>query len=346
METRRIPHTDLSVSVLGMGTMTFGEQNSEAEGHAQLDMAIDHGVNFIDTAEMYPVPPRKATYGETERIVGTWLKARDCREQVILATKAAGPGDSFRYIRDGELRFNRAHLTEALDASLKRLQTDHIDLYQLHWPERSTTCFGQRDYPWKTEQDLTPLRESLEVLSDFQRLGKVRHVGISNETPWGAMTWLRLAQEHGLPRMVTVQNPYNLLNRSFDTGLSEVAHHEDLRLLAYSPLAFGKLSGKYLNGVRPAGARLTEFPRFKRYEKAAAEQAVQAYVKIARQAGLNPAQMALAFVNTRPHLASNLIGATTLEQLESNLRSADLPLSDDVLASIDKIHERFPNPCP
>ncbi len=344
MKYKEIPHTDLRVSLIGLGTMTWGEQNTEAEGHGQMDYALERGVNFFDTAEMYPVPPRPETCHETERIIGTWFAARGTRDRVILATKAVGPGPHVTHVREGN-RHDRANLAAALDGSLRRLQTDYIDLYQLHWPDRPVPLFGKRDYV-PTTQESVPIEETLSILADFVAQGKVRHIGLSNETPWGTMRFLELARDGRLPRTVTIQNSYNLLNRTFDGGLSEICHEEGLRLLAYSPLAFGRLSGKYRGGRRPEGARLTLFERFARYSGPNADAAIEEYAKIADESGLDFAQMSLAWINQRPHVASNLIGATTMEQLKSNIDSADLDLSPDLLTAIEVVHRRYPNPCP
>ncbi|WP_046078421.1 NADP(H)-dependent aldo-keto reductase [Halomonas sp. HG01] len=343
MQTRPLGRTGLDVSRLCLGTMTFGEQNSEAEAHEQLDRAVAFGVNFIDTAEMYPVPPRAETQGLTESYVGSWLKARGARDDVIIATKAAGPG--LDHIRGGP-RLTRGHLHQAIDTSLARLQTDYVDLYQLHWPDRRANFFGRLGYEHDAEEDATSLEESLSALQELVQAGKIRAVGLSNETPWGVMHALQLAERQDLPRVASVQNPYSLLNRSFEVGLAEIAHREDVGLLAYSPLAFGKLSGKYLDGARPEGARLTLFERFQRYNSPQAEEATRAYVEIARQHGLDPTQMALAYVNSRSFLTSNIIGATTMAQLESNLESESLRLDDEVLAAIEAVHQRHPNPSP
>lgn len=345
MEYRQLGRSELKVSALCLGSMTWGEQNTEAEGFVQIDRAREAGVNFLDTAEMYPVPPRQDTYGATERIVGNYFKARGNRADWVLASKVAGPGNGIDYIRGGQLKHDRRHIVAALDESLKRLQTDWIDLYQLHWPERSTNFFGQLGYRHQ-EQDFTPLQETLEVLGEQVKAGKIRHVGLSNETPWGAMKFLQLADSLGLPRMVSIQNPYNLLNRSFEVGLAEVAIREQCGLLAYSPLAFGMLSGKYANGARPADARITLFSRFSRYTNPQSQAACDRYVELARQHGLGPAQMALAFVTRQPFVTSNIIGATSLEQLESNLASAELELTAEVLEGIEAIHREQPNPAP
>jgi len=346
MQLRPLGRTDIQVSALCLGTMTFGQQNTEADAHAQLDRAVAAGINFIDTAEMYPVPPLGETQGRTEQYIGTWLKSRGCRERLVLATKVAGPGDWLPHIRGGTHRLDRPNIEAALDASLKRLQTDWIDLYQLHWPDRKTNFFGKLGYTASAEDESIPLLETLEVLSDQVKAGKIRHIGVSNETPWGLMRFLALAEQQGLPRMVSIQNPYNLLNRSFEVGLAEVAIREQCGLLAYSPMAFGVLSGKYLNGQRPADGRITLFSRFSRYSNPQTERAAGEYVALARRHGLDPAQMALAWVTSRPFTTANIIGATTLEQLESNLASLDLTLDDDLIAEIEAIHVEQPNPAP
>jgi aryl-alcohol dehydrogenase-like predicted oxidoreductase len=338
------------VSRIALGTMTWGQQNSEAEAHAQLDFALERGVNLIDTAEMYPVPPRAETQGRTEAYIGTWLTSRPgTRDSIILATKAAGPARQTErpsHIRGGLARHDRANLVAALDASLQRLRTDYVDLYQLHWPDRSTNYFGRLGYEHVENEDTVPIRETLEALATLVEAGKVRYVGLSNETPWGVHEFLRQAELAGLPRVVSIQNPYNLLNRSFEVGLAEFALRENVGLLAYSPLAFGVLSGKYLNGQKPAGARITLFERFTRYKDEVAETAVAAYVAIAREHGLSPAQLALAYVNSRPFLTSNIIGATNLAQLEEDIGSIDVQLDEAAIAAIEAVHQRHPNPCP
>lgn len=346
MEYRQLGRTELKVSAICLGTMTYGEQNSEAEAHAQLDCALARGINFIDTAEMYPVPPTAETYGRTEQYIGSWLKTRGRRDDVIIASKAAGPARDLDYLRGGNARLDRSNIEAALDGSLRRLKTDYIDLYQLHWPDRRTNTFGKLGYQHDPNDDPVPIEETLEVLGDLVRAGKVRHVGLSNETPWGAMRFLQLATAHGLPRPVSIQNPYSLLNRSFEIGLAEIAHREDLGLLAYSPLGFGVLSGKYLGGAQPRGARLTLFERFQRYRGRRGQAAAAAYVQLARRHALDPAQMALAYVASRPFVTSVIIGATTLEQLENNIAAIDLRLPPPILAAIDEIHHDNPNPCP
>jgi len=346
MHYRKLGRTDLNVSALCLGTMTWGEQNTKEQGFAQIERAKTAGINFLDTAEMYPVPPRPETYAATERVIGNWFKRQGDRADWILASKIAGPGNGISHIRDGQLKFNREHIVAALDASLQRLQTDWIDLYQLHWPERSTNFFGKLGYQHTQDHLDTPLQETLQVLDEQVKAGKIRHVGLSNETPWGTMKFLGLADSGNLPRPVSIQNPYNLLNRTFEVGLAEVAIREQCGLLAYSPLAFGMLSGKFENGARPAGSRLALFSRFTRYANDQAIAATSRYVALAREHGLDPAQMALAFVTAQPFVTSNIIGATSLEQLDSNLASIDLQLSEEVLAGIEAIHKAQPNPAP
>jgi aryl-alcohol dehydrogenase-like predicted oxidoreductase len=340
----RLGGCDLEVSRIGLGTMTWGQQNSEAEAHEQLDYALAQGVTLIDAAEMYPVPPMAATQGRTEQYIGSWLKARRCRDKVVLATKVVGPGAT-TWIRGGP-RLTREQVLAACDASLKRLQTDRIDLYQVHWPERATNYFGQLGYTEPKREAATPIEETLSALGELVQQGKVRYVGVSNETPWGLHEYLRLARERSLPRAVAIQNPYSLLNRSFEVGLAEFCHREDLGLLAYSPLAFGVLSGKYLDGARPPEARITLFERFSRYNGAQAEAAARAYVELALAHGLDPAQMALAYVNTRPFTTATLIGATTMAQLRANIASIDIKLPRTVLQEIEAIHKRYTYPCP
>ncbi|WP_436322698.1 NADP(H)-dependent aldo-keto reductase [Vibrio cidicii] len=344
MRYSKLPHSSLEISKICLGTMTFGEQNSEQDAFDQLDYAVDHGVNFIDTAEMYPVPPKAETQGLTEQIIGNWLNKSGKREKVVLATKVAGPRN-VPYIREN-MSLNRRHIHTAINDSLQRLQTDYVDLYQLHWPQRQTNCFGQLNYPYPDAQEEVTLIETLEALTELVNAGKVRYIGVSNETPWGVMSLLRLAEKHDLPRIVSIQNPYNLLNRSFEVGLSEISHYEGVQLLAYSPMAFGCLSGKYLNGAKPAGARCSLFERFQRYFTPQGIKATQAYVALAQEAGLDPAQMALAFVNQRPFVAANIIGATSIAQLKANIDSINLELSEEVLTKIQEIGTTYSNPCP
>ncbi|CAM3973126.1 MULTISPECIES: NADP(H)-dependent aldo-keto reductase [Rahnella] len=346
MQYHRIPHSSLEVSLLGLGTMTFGEQNSEADAHQQLDYAVAAGINLIDTAEMYPVPPRPETQGLTESYIGSWLKARGNREKIVLASKVSGPSrGSDNAIRPAQM-LDRKNIRAALDASLQRLNTDYLDLYQLHWPQRQTNFFGKLSYQYTEEQSPVTLLETLEALNEQVRAGKIRYIGVSNETPWGVMRYLQLAEKHDLPRIVSIQNPYSLLNRSFEIGLSEISQHEGVELLAYSSLAFGTLSGKYLNGAKPAGARNTLFSRFTRYSSPQAEAAIAEYVALAKKHNLDPSQMALAFVRQQPFVASTLLGATTLEQLKINIDSQDVTLDAEILADLENIHKRFTIPAP
>ncbi len=347
MEYRPLGRTDLRVSAVMLGTMTWGEQNSEAEGHAQMDLALERGVNFWDTAEMYPVAPRAETYGRTEEIMGTWFASRGRRDQVILATKALGPDDGrFPYIRDGKTRLDRANILAAVDASLRRLQTDYIDLYQLHWPDRSTNTFGRLSYKPQANEKQTPIAETLGVLDEVVKSGKVRHIGLSNESPWGVMTFLKLAEQGVGPRVVSVQNAYSLLNRTFENSLAEVAHREDVGLLAYAPAAAGVLSGKYLGGARPQGSRIQLFPQNTRYMTESGEAATAAYVELARKYGLDPVRMATAFVLQQPFVTAAIVGATSLGQLENQLAALDTRLSKEQLAEIDQVHARYTFPCP
>ncbi|MFO6423691.1 NADP(H)-dependent aldo-keto reductase [Motilimonas sp. KMU-193] len=346
MKYHKIPHSSLEVSKICLGTMTWGEQNTEQEAHQQLDYALGHGVNFIDTAEMYPVPPKPDTQGLTESYIGSWLTKTGQREKIILATKVAGPSSGRGVDIRPNMALDRRNIHLAVDESLKRLQTDYIDLYQMHWPERKTNFFGQLNYQYASDETYTPVVETLEALQELVKAGKIRYIGISNETPWGVSQYLRLAEKHNLPRIVSIQNPYNLLNRTFEQSLAEFAQREGVELLAYSPLGFGVLSGKYLNAQRPAHARLTLFERFQRYTNPQAEAATQAYIDIANAHQLDPSQMALAFVNQQPFVSANIIGATTMEQLASNIASVDITLSEDVIADINQVFQRHPNPCP
>ncbi len=347
MPTRPLGTTGLNVSLICLGTMTWGQQNTEADAHAQLNLAVhEGGVNFIDTAEMYPVPVSAESQGRTEAYLGSWLAQGQNREKVVVATKVAGPSGRLHWLRDGQLRLDRKNIVAALDASLKRLQTDFVDLYQLHWPDRDVNNFGQLGYQHNFEESPIPLEDTLEVLQDLVQAGKIRFIGVSNETPWGVMTLLKLAQQHGWPRIHSIQNPYSLLNRSFEVGLSEVAIREQVGLLAYSPLGFGVLTGKYFADDNAPG-RLTQWPDyFRRYADTVAVDAAREYVRIARDAGWSPTQLALAFVNQQPFVTSNIIGATTLAQLRENLASATLTLPADVLAAVDQVHQRYSNPAP
>ena len=346
IDKRPLGKTGIDVTSICLGTMTWGEQNTEAEAHEQLSYACDErGINFIDTAELYPVPPKADTQGRTEQYIGSWLNQRGRRDDLVIATKACGPGEWVNYFRGGP-RHTKDHLEAAIDASLARLQTDYVDLYQLHWPDRPTNFFGQLGYTHVDGADETPIDEILTALESLVVSGKVRAIGLSNETPWGVMTFLEIARREGLPVVASIQNPYSLLNRTFEIGLSEIAHRESVGLLAYSPLAFGVLSGKYLGGKRPEGARLTLFDRFSRYSNPEATRATEAYAALAAEHGLSLTAMALAYVTSRPFVTSNIIGATSMAQLKENIDTHDLKLSDAVFDGIEAIHVSQPNPSP
>ena len=345
MQFNKIAGSDLNVSKICLGTMTFGQQNSQNEAFQQLNFAFDKGINFIDTAEMYPVPPREETVYSTESIVGNWLKDQD-RNKVILATKAVGSNRGMAYIRENNLSFNKANLRSALEASLKRLQTDYVDLYQLHWPERNTPMFGQYLYNPKFEKEYTAFRETLEALNDLINEGKIRYIGVSNEWPWGIMQFIKAADEFNLPRIISTQNAYSLLNRTFDSALREVSYRENVPLLAYSPLAFGHLSGKYIKDSKARG-RVNDFEGFaQRYEKPAVHPAVKAYSDLADEIGISLTTLALSFNYSRWFSASTIIGATSMQQLEENITSLDFKWTDEVESRIEQIHLSFFNPAP
>jgi aryl-alcohol dehydrogenase-like predicted oxidoreductase len=345
MQYRQLGASGPRVSVVCLGTMTFGQQNSEAEAHSQLDFALERGIDFIDTAEMYPVPARAETSGETERIVGNWL-ARQARDKLVIATKVAGPARSLEWIRGGPLALDRDNIRAAVEGSLRRLRTDYIDLYQLHWPARNQPLFGQVPFDPARERECTPIRAQLEALAELVDEGKIRHVGLSNEQPWGVMEFLRLAREAGLPQVVSVQNAYNLLNRVHEYGLSEITLRERVALLAYSPLAFGHLSGKYLADPAAHG-RINAFENFgMRYAKAGVAPAVARYAQIARGHGLSLAALALSYVYSRWFVGSTIIGATTMAQLQQDLDAWDVVLDDETLAEIEQVHQVHGNPAP
>lgn len=343
MKYRLLAGTDLNISTICLGTMTFGEQNSEKDAHEQLDYALAAGINFIDTAEMYPVPGKPETQGLTESYVGSWL-AGQSRDKIILASKISGPNRGMDWIRGGP-QLNREQIHAACDASLQRLRTDYLDLYQLHWPARSVPMFGQSYYdPAQEKPDTPDFAEQLSALDELVKAGKVRHIGLSNETPWGIMEASHIARQQGLPRIATIQNVFNLINRQFENGLAETCHREQVGLLAYSPLAFGLLSGKYLDNPQAEG-RMTQFSNFgSRYLKPEVPAAIAAYVQLARDHGLSPAQMALAWVSSRWYVASNIIGATTMDQLKENIGSLDVVITPELDAAIEAIHKRSPNP--
>lgn len=345
MEKIQLGSSDLKVSKICLGTMTFGEQNTEAEGHSQLDYALERGINFIDTAEMYPVMPRAETTGETERIIGSWLKKSGKRSEVILATKIAGPSKAISWIRNGENNFDRTNIRAAIDASLKRLQTDYIDLYQLHWPSRNAPIFGQLFFNPAHERPHVEIEETLSALQELVREGKIRYVGVSNETSWGVAEFIKQAETRELPRVVSIQNCYHLANRTFESGLDEVCFREQVGMLAYSPLAFGQLTGKYINDPKAAG-RLTLFPPnwSPRYLRPRVIDAAKRYMELAKENGMSATELALAWCYTRWFIASTIIGATSIEQLKVDIDAYSIKLSDDVVKAVNAIHAEFANP--
>jgi len=345
MKYNKIPHTEIKVSKICLGTMTWGNQNSEKEAFEQLDLSVERGVNFIDTAELYPVPAEAKTSGRTSEIIGKWLRKKKNRDKLVIATKIAGPGDYTKHIRTGG--FSPKSIEDAINKSLKRLQTDYIDLYQLHWPERSTNFFGIRDYKHNYKDKWNDnFNEILNSLDGFVKQGKIRNIGISNEKSWGAMRYIEESNKYNLPRVVTIQNAYSLLNRPFEGDLAEISIREGLGLLAYSPLGFGVLTGKYIRGTASDNARLKLFPRFSRYSSTEATNATKEYLKIALDNQLSLTQMSLAFVNQQPFVTSNIIGATNLKQLEENISSIEVNLSEEVLSKINEVHSKIPNPSP
>jgi len=349
MQFKPLANTGISVPEICLGTMTFGEQNTQQQAFQQLDYALERGLNFWDTAEMYPVPPKRETQGATERIIGNWLAARGGRDKLFLASKIAGPGQGGSQIRGGATRYTAAEIASALDGNLQRLQTDYIDLYQLHWPQRPANFFGKLGYgnaEAGSAQDITALEETLTALSAEVKKGRIRAIGLSNETPWGTLKFLHLAEKLGLEKVVSVQNPYSLLNRTYEIGMSEIAKFEGVGLLAYSPLAFGYLSGKFRNGARPANARVTLFSRFSRYSNPQSEWATEQYAQLAEQHGLTLTQLALAFIKQQFFVTSTIIGATSVEQLKENIDAFEVNLSEEILLGIEEIHRRQPNPAP
>tara|TARA_B100000767_G_scaffold239033_1_gene234074 strand:- start:2110 stop:3150 length:1041 start_codon:yes stop_codon:yes gene_type:complete len=346
MKFKKLGSTDVDVSLICLGTMNMGEQNTQEEAFEQMDYSLEKGINFFDTAEVYAVPPREETYGKTEEIIGSWFKERKNREKIILATKCVGPGPS--WIRGGGHQYSEKNISEAIEGSLKRLKTEYIDLYQLHWPERNTNFFGKRDFtPKPYEDDWNSFESILKVLKKFIEQGKIKYIGISNETPWGFSKYLEISKKLNLPRIVSVQNPYNLLNRGYDIGMSEISCREKVGLLAYSPLAIGYLSGKYRENQIPANSRIGLFGNFwTRYKEPGARKATNEYFNLAKDCNLTLTQMALAFVNSRPFVTSNIIGATTMKQLEENIGSVDIDLSEEIIEKINSIHASTPNPTP
>ena len=346
MNFKKLGNTNLNVSTICLGTMTYGEQNSSNDGFQQMDFALDQGINFFDTAEIYPSPCFEKTYGSTEKIIGNWFKEKKNRDRVILASKVSGPGLS--WVRGGGSQYSEKSITEALEKSLKRLQTDYIDLYQLHWPERKTNFFGKLDYKHeKEEREWNSIESVLKVLKQFVDQGKIRYVGLSNESAWGLSKFLEIAKSYNLPKMMSVQNPYNLLNRAYEVGLAEISIREKSGLLAYSPMAFGVLSGKYRNNQKPKGSRLQLFgDMFPRYVGKLPLLAVEEYFKVAKKHKISLAQLSLAFVNQQPFVTSNIIGATTIKQLKEDIESTNIELSSEIIDEINLVHKNNPNPAP
>ena len=345
MRYNSLGNSGIQVSAICLGTMTFGGQNSQAEAFQQLDFAREQGINFIDTAEMYAIPTSPKTYGDTEQIIGNWLAKSGQRENIIIASKVTGPS-RIKHIRKGKARLDKANIQAAIEGSLKRLQTDYIDLYQLHWPDRNTNFFGSLRYQHDENSIETPIEETLYALSEQVQAGKVRTIGISNETAWGAMKFLQLAEQLGLSKIVSIQNPYNLLNRSFELNLAEVVHRENVSLLAYSPLAFGTLTGKYLGGQKPKNARCSLFQEYKRYFTPSSITAIQEYDKLAQNYNLSLTEIALAFVSQQPFVTSSIIGATSLSQLKENITFSTTQLNEEINSQLDHIHARFTYPAP
>ena len=345
MNYKKLGNTDLDVSTVGLGTMTWGEQNTESEGFQQMDYALDHDVNFWDTAELYSVPPKEKTYGHTEIIIGNWFKKTNKRDKVILASKVAGPMRA--YLRGGGNNYGIEKMTQAINDSLKRLQTDYIDLYQLHWPERSTNFFGRRDYSYNNKEgEWNSFENILEALSKHIKSGKIRYIGMSNETPYGLSRYLEISKNKGAPRMMSVQNPYSLVNRTYEIGMSEISIRQKCGLLVYYPLAAGALSGKYRNGEMPKKSRMALFKGWERHLNPLAMRAYDEYYKLAKDFNLTMVQLAQSFVNSRPFVTSNIIGATTMEQLKENIDSVNIDFTDEMMERVDKIHNENPNPSP
>ena len=343
----KLGHTNIEVSKICLGTMTFGEQNTEKEAHEQLDFALEHGVNFIDTAEMYPVPPNSKTQGLTEKYIGSWLKKRNNRDDVIIASKVTGPAPDFSYIRNS-LKIDKKNIEKAIAENLKRLNTDYIDLYQIHWPQRQTNYFGQLNYKYSkenTNEIIDNLNESYEALNNLVESGKIRSIGLSNDTSWGAMKFLEISKEKSFSKIVTIQNPYSLLNRTYEINMAEISEMENIKLLAYSPLGFGVLTGKYIDN-KPKNSRLSLWNRFDRYSNKNSKYSTLKYVELAKKYNITPTQLALSFVNQQPFVTSNIIGATNLSQLTENIKSIDLILNEEIINEIESIHLSQPNPAP
>jgi len=344
MKYTTLPNTNIKVSKICLGTMTFGEQNSESDAHSQIDYALEKGINFIDTAEMYPIAAKEATLGSTEKFIGSWLKKSGKRSDIVLATKIAGPNRNMEYIRK-PLDFSKKSIHEAVDNSLKNLQTDYIDLYQMHWPERKMNFFGQRGFTITEDAWQDNFNDMLTTFDGLIKQGKIKHIGVSNEVPWGVMRYIHESEKHGLPRIVTIQNPYSLLNRLFEVGLTEICYRENIGLLAYSPLGFGALTGKYLNEI-PSDSRVGLFPQFVRYMNGNCVNAIKMYQELAHDNGLSLTQLALAFVQHQEIVSSTIIGATTMEQLKENIATHDVVLTSEIIKEINRIQELVPNPAP
>jgi aryl-alcohol dehydrogenase-like predicted oxidoreductase len=347
MVYRKLGTTDLNVSVICLGSMNWGEQNTEKDAHQQLDYAVSQNINFIDTAEIYPIPPRTESQGRTETYIGNWLKKRGKRDDLIIASKVAGRNPGMSYIRNGETPcLDKKNIRKAIEGSLRRLQTDYIDLYQLHWPDRNTNYFGKRGYTHDLKNTSVPIEETLEVMDELIKEGKIRYVGVSNETAWGIMEYLRLHREKHLPKIQSIQNSYSLIMREFETSLAEISIKEKLSLLVYSPLAHSVLTGKYIGGIIPKGSRFdyNKKRNYDRYNPPHAQQAIEAYVTLAKKQDLDPAQMAISFVISREFVTSAILGATSMEQLKTDIGSVDVKLSDEVLNEIEEIHKEHPNP--
>ena len=346
MKKNKILGIEQPVSELCLGTMTFGEQNNEKESHKILDFALERGINFFDTAEMYPIPPSDSTYNETEKIIGRWPAFHQSRDKIVMASKVIGPTSFMTWIRNGSPRLDKKNINQAIEGSLKRLKTGYIDLYQIHWPARQTNYFGQLDFQTPEEESITPVKETLEVLSRLVETGKIKSVGLSNETPWGIMSFLQVAKEFHLPTVVSVQNPYSLLNRSFEIGCAEICYREDISLLSYSPMGFGVLSGKYLSGKDTPNCRLNKFPHYTRYSNPNAVEATKKYLELSESFGMSLTELSLKFCTTRPFMGSTIIGATNTTQLEENIAATSVKFNDEILQEINKIHQEHPNPSP
>ena len=346
MKMNKIAGMENLVSEVCLGTMTFGEQNNEAQSHQILDLALERGINFYDTAEMYPIPPKADTFNRTEKIIGEWDNFHKNREKIIMATKVIGPSQMMNWIRGGSLKLDQKNIFSACEGSLQRLKTDYIDLYQIHWPARSTNFFGQRGFVEPKKENTTPIKETLEALALLIEQGKIKAIGLSNETPWGIMSFLSAAKEYNLPVVSCVQNPYSLLNRTFEIGCSEISHREGVKLLSYSPMGFGVLSGKYLEQKDTPNCRLNRFSQYNRYSNPQAIEATKRYLSLAKSLGLSLTQLSLAFCFSRPFMGSTIIGATTLDQLKENIQATEVDFTDEMNQLVNEIHQEIPNPSP